>query len=95
MVFNDSGFLEIVFKALRFQTHAKESCQILKCALLICGTVSAIHIMNREQKPKSASLQVSYCRGVGLDNQRCEDPDGAGGDRFSVDFNETQPAGCV
>jgi hypothetical protein len=51
--------------------------------------------MNGEQKPKSASLQISYCGGVGLENQRREDPDGAGRNMFSLDFNETQPARCV
>jgi hypothetical protein len=95
MVLHDSRFFEKAFKALQFQTHAKESGQILKCASLVCRAVSAVHIMNREQKPKGASLQVSDGGGVGLDNQRREDPDRACRNRFSVDFDETQPARCL
>ena len=95
MVFHDSGFFEIAFKALQFQTHAEESGQILKCAPLVCWAVSAVHIMNREQKPKGASLQASDGGSVGLDNQWRGDPDRAGRNMFSVYFNETQPAGCL
>jgi hypothetical protein len=92
MVFHHGGFFEQLLKAPWFESHAEEFGHVLESALLVRGTVSAIHIMNREQKPKSASLQISYCRRVGLDNQRCENPDGAGRNRLSVDFNEAQPA---
>jgi hypothetical protein len=92
MIFHHGGFFEVLLKALWFESHAEEFGHVLESALLVRGTVSAIHIMNREQKPKSASLQISYCGRVGLDNQRCENPDGAGRNRLSVDFNEAQSA---
>jgi hypothetical protein len=92
MVFHDSGLFEIAFKALRFQTHSKEFGQILKCALLVRRAVSAVHIMNREEQSKGASLQVSHGGSVGLDNQRRSDPDDAGRNGFPLDFDETQPA---
>jgi hypothetical protein len=95
MVFHDFGYFEVALKSLQFQTHAKEFGQVLKRAPLVCRAVSAVHIMNREQKPKGASLQVSDGGGVGLDNQWREDPDRAGRNRFSLDFDETQPARCL
>jgi hypothetical protein len=92
MIFYDTGFLEDLFKPLGLEAHAEEFGHVLKSALLVGGAVSAIHIMNGEQKPKSASLQASDGRSVGVDNQRPGDPNGAGGNRFSIDFNEAQPA---
>ncbi len=68
MVFHDSGFLEVLFKALGFQTHAKESGHVLESALLVCGAVSAVHIMNREEQAKGASLQASHGRRIGVDS---------------------------
>jgi hypothetical protein len=95
MIFYNGRFFQVLFEAFWFESHAEEFGHALKGALLGCGTVSAIHIMNREQKPKSGSLQISYCGGVGLGNQRDEDPDGAGRNGLPVDFNETQPAGSL
>jgi hypothetical protein len=95
MVFHDFGYFEVALKCLQFQTHAKEFGQVLKRAPFVCRAVSAVHIMNREQKPKGASLQVSDGGCVGPDNQWREDPDRAGRNRFSVDFDETQPARCL
>ena len=92
MVFHDSRFLEVLFQAFWFQTHAKESGYILKGTFLVCGTVSAIHIMHGEEKAKGAPLQVSYGRGVGFDNQWRGNPNRAGRNRFSVDFHETESA---
>jgi len=92
MIFHHGGFFEVLLKALWFESHAEEFGHVLESALLVCGTMSAIHIMNREQKPKSASLQISYCGCVGLDNQRRENPDGAGRNGFPLDFNEAQSA---
>jgi hypothetical protein len=95
VVFHDSGFFEIAFKTFRFQTHAEELGQILKCALLVRRAVSAVHIMNREEQAKGASLQVSHGGSGGLDNQRRKDPDDAGRNGFPLDFDETQPAGSI
>lgn len=95
MIFHNGGFFEILIKALWFQAHAKEFGHVLKRALLVCGTVSAIHIMDREEKPKGAPLQASDTGGVGLDDHWTSNLDGAGGNRFSIDFNETQSAGGV
>jgi len=92
MIFHNGGFFEILLKTLWFQTHAKESGHVLKCAFLVCGTGSAIHMMDREQKPKSAPLQASDAGRVGLDDHWTSDFDGASGNRFSIDFNEAQPA---
>jgi hypothetical protein len=92
MIFHHGGFFEVLLKALWFESHAEEFGHVLESTLLVRWTVSAIHIMNREQKPKSASLQISYCEGIGLDKQRRKDPHGAGRNRFSIDFNETQSA---
>jgi hypothetical protein len=67
----------------------------LKSAFLVCGTVSAIHIMHGEEQSKGASLQASDGGRAGSDEHWTSDFYGAGGNRFSVDFNETQPARCV
>jgi hypothetical protein len=95
MVLHDPGFLEIAFKALGFQTHAEEFGHVLESALFVRRTVSAVHIMNREKKAKGAALKVSHGGSVGLDYQRPSHPDGAGGNRLSLDFDEAQPAGGV
>jgi hypothetical protein len=95
MIFHPSGLFEVRLKTLWFESHAEELGHVLESALFVCRTVSAIHIMNREQKPKSAFLQPSYGRGIGLGGQALGDPDRAGRNRLSVDFNETQPAGNI
>jgi len=56
MIFHNAGFFEVSFKALWFQTHAKESSHVLESALLVCRAVSTVHIMNREEQAKGASL---------------------------------------
>jgi hypothetical protein len=95
MIVHNGGFFEVMLKALWFQTHAKEFGHVLERTLLVGRAVSAIHVMNREQKPKGASLQAPYGRGVGFDKERRGDSNGAGRNRFSVDFNETQSAGGI
>jgi hypothetical protein len=92
MIFHDTGFLEELFKPLGLQPHAKKFGDVLEGAFFVGRAVSAIHIMNREEQAKRASLQVSYGRGVRFDNQRSGDSDGARRNRFSIDFNETQSA---
>jgi hypothetical protein len=92
MILHNGGFFGILLKALWFQAHAKESGHVLKRALLVCGTVSAIHIMDREEQAKGAPLKASDAGRVGLDDHRSSDLDGAGGNGFSIDFNETQSA---
>jgi len=95
MISDKARFLQVLFKAFGFQAHAEESGQILKRALLVYRAVRAVHIVNREQKPKSAFLQISDRWSVGLDNQRRSDLDGAGRNGFPLDFDEAQPARCV
>jgi len=95
MIFHHGGFFEVLLKALWFESHAEEFGHVLESALLVCGTMSAIHIMNREQKPKSASLQISYCGRVRFHNEWTSDFYGAGRNRSSLYFNKTQPAGGI
>jgi len=95
MIFHNGRLFQGLLEASWFEAHTEEFGHVLEGALLVCGTVRAIHIMNGEQKPKSASLQISYCGGAGLDNQRREDPDGAGRNRVPVDFNKAEPAGSL
>jgi len=77
MIFHNPGFFEELFKPLGFQTHAKKFGHVLESAFLVCRAVSAVHIMNREEQAKGASLQASHGRRIGVDNQWRGDSDGA------------------
>ena len=92
MIVYHGRFLEGSLKVLGLQTYAKEFGHVLKSALLVCRAVGAIHIMNGQEQAKGGSLQVSDGRCVGLDDHWTSDFDGASGNRFSIDFNETQSA---
>jgi hypothetical protein len=93
MIVYDRGFLEQPVKPLGLQAHAEEFGDILEGALFVRWAVSAIHIMNREQKAKSAFLKFSDGRGICFNDDRTRDSYGAGGNGFSLYFNKTQTAG--
>ena len=61
--------------------------------LFIGLTILTVYMVNRQKKPKSGSLQLTYRRGVGFNNHVIFDENGTGGYRlsFTLDFNKAHP----
>lgn len=94
MVPDDGRLFEIGPKSFGLQPHTEELGRILESAFLVCGTVSAVHIVNRQKEPQSADLKGPHPGGIRLHPHSFSDLNGAGGNRLfhPFDFNKAQPA---